>query len=52
MTRIHGFELLRVVESALLLLLLVMDEVGVLGVAISEEVEGFILEPYKHYNLF
>lgn len=51
MTRIHGFELLRVVESALLLLL-VMDEVGVLGVAISEEVEGFILEPYKHYNLF
>lgn len=42
----HGLELLGVVE--VFLLLGVVNEVGVVGVPVGEEVEGFVFQPYEH----
>jgi hypothetical protein len=44
----HAFELIGQVEVAVSLALAVVDEEGVLGISVSEEVEGLLLETHEH----
>ena len=45
---VHGLKLVRVVDMFSGWWGGVVDEVGILGLSIGEEVEGFLFEPDKH----